>query len=293
MASTGQSQGSALVHGMSVDVEDYYQVWALSSVIKREDWDAIAPRVELSTRRSMDLFAEAGVTATFFTLGCVAERHPQLIRDIVAAGHELGSHGYAHYKVFEQTDDEFRADVERTKKTLEDISGAPVNGYRAAGFSINRDNWGAFDILAEAGHLYSSSLHPIAHDHYGAPDAPRFAFHPIEGSDFTEVPVATVDMLGRRVTCAGGGFFRLLPYMWTKRCLKKLEREDATPSAFYFHPWEVDPDQPKTPGLSLKSRVRHYTNLDVMADKLAQLLKDFRWTRMDEAHGLCGRDAAA
>lgn len=277
---------NGVVNAMSVDVEDYYQVSAFAGTVDRAKWDSFPSRVEDSTRRTLDLFAEAGVHATFFTLGCVAERHKGLVRAISDAGHEVASHGWAHYRVGEQTPAEFRADVTRTKKVLEDLSGQEVKGYRAASFSIDRKTWWAFDELAEAGYRYSSSIHPIVHDHYGVPDAPRFPFSPVEGNPLTEIPVGTLDLRGRRLSCAGGGFFRLLPYRWSSFAIGRVNQAERQPVTFYFHPWEIDPGQPRISPAPLRSRVRHYTNLGVMEAKLKRLLRQFRWDRVDAVHGL-------
>jgi polysaccharide deacetylase family protein (PEP-CTERM system associated) len=283
MAMNGRN---GVVNAMSVDVEDYYQVSAFAGTVDRTKWDSFPSRVEDSTKRTLDLFAEAGVQATFFTLGCVAERHKGLVRAISDAGHEVASHGWAHYRVGEQTPAEFRADVTRTKKVLEDLSGQEVKGYRAASFSIDRTTWWAFDELAEAGYSYSSSIHPIVHDHYGVPDAPRFPFAPVEGNPLTEIPVGTLDLKGRRLSCAGGGFFRLLPYRWSSFAIGRVNRAERQPVTFYFHPWEIDPGQPRITPAPLRSRVRHYTNLGVMEAKLKRLLREFRWDRVDAVYGL-------
>ena len=266
-------------HVMSVDVEEYFQVWALSGVVAAADWDRWPSRVEASTRRTLELFAGAGVRATFFVLGWVAERHPALVRAIVDAGHELASHGHGHAKVASLAPAAFRTDVARAKAALEDAGGVAVTGYRAPSFSIGTDTWWAYDVLAETGHRYSSSQHPIAHDHYGLPDAPRTPFRPTAG-ELVEVPVATVDP-GRRVSCAGGGHFRLLPYAWTRWCLDRLERREGHAGVFYFHPWEIDPGQPRVAGLPWRARLRHYVNLDRMETKLRRLLDDFAWDRLD------------
>lgn len=271
-----------LRNAMSVDVEDYYQVWALSFAIKREDWDAIPPRVEEATRTVLDLFDRTGAKGTFFTLGCVAERHPDLIRDIVARGHELGSHGWDHKKVFDLDREAFLEDTVRTKNTLEDIAGVEARGYRAAGFSIDESTPWAHETLREAGHGYSSSIHPIAHDHYSAPDAPLTPYRPIAGDPFPEIPVAVAEVAGRRVTCAGGGRFRLWPTMWTEHLTRRVNAAGRS-AVFYFHPWEVDPGQPKVAGLPWKSRFRHYVNLDRMEGKLETLLNKFVWDRIDRA----------
>jgi polysaccharide deacetylase family protein (PEP-CTERM system associated) len=283
MAMNGRN---GVVNAMSVDVEDYYQVSAFAGSVDRAKWDSFPSRVEDSTKRTLDLFAEAGVRATFFTLGCVAERHKGLVRAISDAGHEVASHGWEHYRVGEQTPAEFRADVTRTKKVLEDLSGQEVKGYRAASFSINRKTWWAFDELAEAGYRYSSSIHPIVHDHYGVPDAPRFPFAPTEGHPLTEIPVGTLDLKGRRLSCAGGGFFRLLPYRWSSFAIGRVNQAERQPVTFYFHPWEIDPGQPRITPAPLRSRVRHYTNLGVMEAKLKRLLRQFRWDRVDAVYGL-------
>lgn len=270
---------TSMRHAMSVDVEEYFQVWALSGVIAAADWERWPSRVEASTRRTLELFAAADVRATFFVLGWVAERRPALVRAIVDAGHELASHGHGHAKLTTLEPAAFRADVARAKAVLEDTGGVAVAGYRAPSFSIGPATWWAYDILAATGHRYSSSLHPIAHDHYGLPEAPRTPFRPTAGP-LIEVPVATVE-LGRRLSCAGGGHFRLLPYAWTRFGLDRLERRERRPGVFYFHPWELDPGQPRVAGLSWRAQLRHYVNLDRMETKLRRLVDDFAWDRLD------------
>lgn len=267
-------------NAMSIDVEDYFQVSALESQIGRARWSEWELRVQASTERALSLFADAGVKATFFTLGWIAEQCPSLVRMITEQGHELASHGYEHKRATMQTRDEFRADIVRTKKLLEDMSGTEVRGYRAPSYSIGRDNLWAFDELAAAGYVYSSSVYPIAHDLYGMPEAPRFAFR-LRNSGLLEVPVTTVNAAGRNWPCGGGGFFRLLPYQLYRKGLQRVNREDQQPGLFYFHPWELDPEQPRVPGLSPKSRFRHYLNLSRTQPRLAQLLRDFSWNRMD------------
>ncbi|MCW5730895.1 MAG: DUF3473 domain-containing protein [Alphaproteobacteria bacterium] len=266
---------------MSVDVEDYFQVQAMADVVRRADWDGLESRVARNTGRVLDLFARHDVKATFFTLGWVAEREKALIRRIVDEGHELASHGYEHVRADSQSPEEFRADVRRTKAILEDASGRPVRGYRAASFSINGRNIWALDILAEEGYAYSSSVYPVHHDLYGMPEAPRFAFRYRDRGEIVECPVTSVRLLGRNLPCGGGGYFRLLPYALSRFFMRRVNARDGEPCIFYFHPWEVDPDQPRQPGLSLKSRLRHYTNLARMERKLDQALQDFRWDRMD------------
>ncbi len=268
-------------NAMTVDVEDFFQVQAFGKVIDRASWEAMPRRVERNTDRVLDLFAERGVKATFFTLGWVAERYPALIRRIVAQGHELASHGYDHAPVFAQSPEQFRADVARTKKLLEDVGGTVVRGYRAASFSIGAATQWALPILEEEGYAYSSSIYPIAHDHYGMPDAPRFAYHPRSGR-LLEIPLSTVPAFGRNLPASGGGYFRLLPYALSRWMIARINRRERQPVIFYFHPWEIDPQQPRVADAPLKSRFRHYLNLDRMEARLRRLLSDFSWARMDE-----------
>ncbi len=269
------------VNAMSVDVEDYFQVSAFDSTTSRGDWDSYPCRVERNVDVILGLFAEQETKATFFTLGWVAERYPQLLHRIVEGGHEVASHGYNHIRVGTQTPEEFRDDVRRTKALLEDVSGTPVRGYRAASFSIDKRTPWAFEILAEEGHDYSSSVYPIRHDLYGMPDAPRFAFRPEGGKGLLEIPVTTVAVMGQNIPCGGGGYFRLLPYSVSRWAMKQVNASDKQSCIFYFHPWEVDPDQPRQDGLPFKSRFRHYTNLTRMQGKLRRVLSEFAWDRMD------------
>ena len=273
-------------HALSVDVEDYFQVWAFSDVVSRQSWDGYQLRVGEMTRACLDLFDRNNARATFFTLGWVAERDPALIREIVSRGHEIASHGYDHTKVNQQTAEEFRADAAKTKKILEDISGAEVIGYRAAGFSIDKSTPWAHEILHELGHRYSSSEHPIAHDHYGDAKAKQSPHHPVKGSNFIEAPVATVNFAGRRLSCAGGGWFRAFPLPITKFLLERAKQNLSGPVIFYFHPWEIDVDQPRIGGASARSKFRHYLNLDRMEKKLTNLLSTMEWTRLDYALGV-------
>lgn len=270
-----------LRHAMTVDVEDWFQVQAFFGTIDRKDWDRLPRRVERNTDRVLELFGEAGVKGTFFTLGWVAERHPELVRRIVAAGHELASHGVAHFRADEQSPETFREDVRRSKRVLEDIGGGPVAGYRAASFSIGATNLWAFDVLAEEGYSYSSSVYPVKHDLYGAPDAPRFPYRPIAGSWFREYPITTIRIAGRNLPCGGGGYFRLLPYGLVRFALRRGVEAERRPVVFYFHPWEIDPGQPRQARAPLKSRLRHYTNLSRVEGKLTRLLREFAWDRMD------------
>jgi polysaccharide deacetylase family protein (PEP-CTERM system associated) len=268
---------------MTVDVEDYFQVQAFAHCIKRADWDGFPRRVEANTNRILDQFAAAGAKATFFTLGWVAERHPALIRRIVADGHELASHGWDHTRVDAQDPETFRIDIRRTRALLQDVGGVAVTGYRAATFSIGARNLWAFPILRQEGYSYSSSINPIRHDLYGMPDAPRVPFRP-RADGVMEIPMTTVRLLGRNWPCSGGGYFRLLPTGLYRAGLARVNGHDRQPGIFYFHPWEIDPGQPRIAGAGWKSRLRHYTNLSGMAADLDRLLHDFAWDRMDRVY---------
>ena len=265
----------------TVDVEDYFQVSAFASHIRPEDWGQYECRVERNTHRVLDIAARTGTTGTFFVLGWVAERFPSLIKDIVSGGHEIASHGWEHIRVNTQTPQEFRQDIERTRKVLQDISGQSVKGYRAASYSIGVNEAWAWSELEQAGYQYSSSIVPIRHDHYGIPDAPRFAFQPGTGS-LLEVPITTLPLAGRNINCGGGGWFRLFPYAFSRWALGKVNQEEQQSGIFYIHPWEIDPEQPRPQGLGLKTRFRHYLNLQHTYGRLDHLLKDFRWGRMDD-----------
>jgi polysaccharide deacetylase family protein (PEP-CTERM system associated) len=269
-------------NALSVDVEDWFQVGAFEGVIDRSDWDRLPRRVERNTDDVLALFEEAGVKATFFTLGWVAARHPALIRRIADAGHEIASHGWDHRRVFTLDEGAFRADLEEARKAIEDAGGAKVRGYRAPSFSIDARTPWAHEVLAQEGYAYSSSVAPIRHDHYGWPGAPRFAWRPVSGSALIELPVTTFELAGRRFAAGGGGFFRLLPYAVSDWAVTRVNREEQRPAIFYFHPWEVDPGQPRVAQAPLKSRLRHYTNLSAMRPKLLKLLKAHAWGRTDE-----------
>lgn len=273
---------SSIVNGLSVDVEDWFQVGAFEDTLKREDWDSLQLRVGDNVARILDLFDEAGVKATFFTLGWVAERNKQAMRAIVDRGHELASHGYDHTRVFKFTRQEFGKDLARARAILEDAGGSAISGYRAPSFSIDARNPWAHEVLSEHGYAYSSSVAPVVHDHYGWREAPRFAFSPVPGSDLVEIPVTTALFANQRLAAGGGGFFRVLPYAFSTWAIKQVNCTDGRPAVFYFHPWEVDPDQPRVANAPLRSRLRHYTNLSKMAGKLSDLLGDFAWGRMDE-----------
>ena len=263
-----------------MDIEDYFQVSAFEKVIDRSDWENLPCRVEQNTEKVMQVFADHGVKGTFFILGWVAQRYPELIKRIAEQGHEVASHGWDHVRIINMTPEQFREDVIKTKEILEELSGTKVYGYRAPSYSIGSSNLWALKILQETGHKYSSSIYPIHHDLYGMPHAPRFAFYPND-LDLIEVPVTTTKVLGKNFPCGGGGYFRLLPYFWSKRAIKKVNTIDGQSTVFYFHPWEIDPQQPKQKNTTLKTRFRHYTNLSKMEQRLNQLLRDFSWDRMD------------
>jgi polysaccharide deacetylase family protein (PEP-CTERM system associated) len=272
--------GKAPLNAMSVDVEDYFQVQAFAKTIDRADWDSLPCRVERNVDRLLEIFDEAGVKSTFFTLGWIAERYPALIRRIVADGHELASHGWNHTRADSQDEAAFRADIRKTKNFLQDVGGVAVTGYRAATFSIGPKNYWAFKVLDEEGYRYSSSLYPIHHDLYGDIGASRVPFHP-ENLPLLEVPMTTVQWFGRNFPCSGGGYFRLLPYAISKLNMRRVNAHDHQSCVFYFHPWEIDPEQPRQQDISAKTRFRHYTNLGRMEGRLKRMLKDFAWDRMD------------
>lgn len=281
-----------VLNAMTVDVEDYFQVSAFESHIPRADWDHTATRVEANVNRILDTFAAHEVKATFFTLGWVAQRHPDMVRRIVAEGHELASHGWEHIRANTQTPDAFSEDVRRTKGVLEDLGGVAVNGYRAASYSIGAANLWALDVLADCGYRYSSSIVPISHDLYGMPEAPRFAFA-AAGGRLLEIPVTTLPLAGRNINCGGGGWFRLFPYAFSRWALRRVNLEEGQNGLFYFHPWEVDPDQPRVRDIGARTRFRHYLNLKRMQPRLERLLVEFAWDRMDRVFGVCVGNASS
>jgi polysaccharide deacetylase family protein (PEP-CTERM system associated) len=270
-------------NAMTVDVEDYFQVQAFAHCIDRRHWDMFPRRVDLNTNRILDQFAAAGVKATFFTLGWVAQRFPALVRRIVDDGHELASHGWDHTRADTQDPETFRNDIRRTRALLEDTGGATVSGYRAATFSIGARNMWAFPILRQEGYVYSSSINPISHDLYGMPNASRVPFRP-NAEGVIEIPMTTVRLLGRNFPCSGGGYFRLLPKALYRAGLRRVNGRDARPGIFYFHPWEIDAGQPRIPNAGWKSRLRHYTNLSRMAADVDAVLREFAWDRMDRVY---------
>ena len=269
-----------ITNALTIDVEDYFQVSAMAPYIRRSEWDSRECRVEANVDRILALLARHDTRATFFTLGWVAERYPQLVRRIVAGGHELASHGHGHERASDLSREAFTQDIVRAKALLEDVGGVAVQGYRAPSFSIGHGNLWAFDCLLETGHRYSSSIYPIQHDHYGMPDAPRFAHAVRDG--LLEVPVTTVRLGERNLPSSGGGWFRLFPYALTRWMIRRVNEQDRAAAIFYFHPWEIDHGQPRVPGINLKTRFRHYVNISRTEQRLDALLSDFRWGRMDD-----------
>jgi polysaccharide deacetylase family protein (PEP-CTERM system associated) len=270
-----------MLNALSVDVEDWFQVGAFEGVIGRGQWDGLEHRVERNGHAVLDLFDEAGVKATLFTLGWVAKRYPALIRRAADAGHEIASHGWDHQRVFAMTPDAFRADLRRAAAAIGEAADTRPLGYRAPSFSIDARTPWAHDVLAEEGYAYSSSVAPIAHDHYGWREAPRFAHRPLPDSDLIELPVTTVEICGRRMAAGGGGFFRLLPYRFSSWAVSRVNGEEGRPAVFYFHPWEIDPDQPRVAAAPLKSKLRHYSRLSSMRPKLLKLFTSHAWGRTD------------
>ena len=280
----GQDARSAMAsaqitNALTIDVEDYFQVSAFAPYIRRDEWDARECRIERNIGRILEMLAENRIHATFFTLGWIAERYPQLVRRIVDGGHEMASHGYGHERASDLTPAAFTQDVEHAKKLLEDLCGVAVLGYRAPSFSIGLSNLWAFDCLARAGYRYSSSIYPIKHDHYGMPDSPRFAYR--VGAGLLEIPVSTLRVMKRNLPSSGGGYFRLLPYAMSRWMMKRVNGVDREPAIFYFHPWEIDAGQPRIAGIDAKTRFRHYVNIGRTEGRLQRLMQDFSWGRMD------------
>jgi polysaccharide deacetylase family protein (PEP-CTERM system associated) len=269
-----------IINAMTIDVEDYFQVSAFAPYIARSEWSARECRVERNVVRLLEILAAYDTKATFFTLGWIADRYPGLIRSIVREGHELASHGYGHQRASELSQVDFFDDIIRAKRILEDIGGCAVNGYRAPSFSIGTANLWAFDCLSRAGYRYSSSVYPIRHDHYGMPEAPRFAYR--VKPELLEVPITTLRVFRRNLPSSGGGYFRLLPYPISRWMIKRVHEVDQQAAVFYCHPWEFDMGQPRIAGLDAKTRFRHYVNIDRMEERLVGLLKDFAWGRMDD-----------
>ncbi len=270
----------SLVNAMSVDVEDYFQVSAFEKSISRRDWDSMEHRIVRNMEKVLLIFSEGNIKATFFMLSWIAERYPSIVSEIIDQGHELASHGHWHARVTDLTRESFRQDIIRAKSTLEDISGYAVRGYRAPSFSIGKSNIWALDILVNAGYDYSSSIYPVKHDHYGFPDAPRFVFRDTK-TGLIEIPITTIKIMGRTMPAGGGGFFRFYPYPVSRRIINRVNSVDGQPTVFYFHPWELDPKQPRQSNINLKTRFRHYLNLDKTETRLKRLVNDFEWGRMD------------
>ncbi|MFN0303269.1 MAG: XrtA system polysaccharide deacetylase [Burkholderiales bacterium] len=276
----GIRSSGQVVNALSIDVEDYFQVSALSPHFPSDRWDQQECRVERNVEKILGLLSEAGVSATFFTLGWIAERYPHLVKRIASERHEVASHGCDHRRVSELDPTSFGKDITRSKALLEDLTGQRVLGYRAPSFSIGNQNSWAFDCLQEAGYRYSSSVYPIRHDHYGVPSAPRFPFETRAG--LLEIPLSTIQWARINFPAGGGGYFRLLPYVVSSWLIRSINRTDGRSTVFYFHPWELDPGQPIVRGLGTRTRVRHYVNLKRTESRLRRLLADFEWNRMDQ-----------
>jgi polysaccharide deacetylase family protein (PEP-CTERM system associated) len=260
---------------MTIDVEDHFHVSVFDGVVPRRQWEELESRVAANTERLLEIFEDARVRATFFVLGWVGERVPGLVRQIAAAGHEVASHGYAHRLVYDQTPRDFRADVRRAKQVLEDACGAAVSGYRAPSYSVTPRSLWALDILIEEGYGYDTSIFPIHHDRYGIPLSPRHAWcvrRP--AGTLVEVPASTAAFAGLNLPIGGGGYFRILPYGWTRYGIAHVNAVERRPVVFYLHPWEIDPGQPRL-SAGWMGRFRHYRNLDKTEGRLQQLLRDF------------------
>lgn len=276
-----------IINAMTVDVEDYFHVAAFENNIEPANWSSLELRVEKNTYRLLELFSQHNVKSTFFTLGWVAERCPNLIKAIVEQGHELASHSYAHQRAFTQTQQEFRDDLSKSKQILEDASGKAIIGYRAPSFSINDNNTWVYDILIELGFEYSSSTYPIEHDLYGVPNWPRFKYtrpESVDGKTIIEIPVPTSKKGDENTGIGGGGYFRLYPYWLSKKRIDAYLKAEQQPYSFYFHPWEIDPQQPKIQGATMKSKLRHYLNLSRMEGKVVRLLEDYQWDTMKNVY---------
>jgi polysaccharide deacetylase family protein (PEP-CTERM system associated) len=297
-----------MLNALTIDVEDYFQVSAFEKCVSRDCWDNYTLRVEVNTTLILDILDEFGVKATFFVLGWIAERKPMLVREIARRGHEVASHGYGHQRICNQTRAEFREDIRRSKAVLEDLAGEQVNGYRAPSYSISMDTLWAYDELLDAGYDYDSSVFPISHDLYGIPDWPRYPFTVEKGADgqwrpalpsvqrtadsgqlqaescplITEIPITTLSIAGKSIPIAGGGYFRLFPYSFTRWGFRRINRKEQRSFVFYIHPWEFDPQQPRMKDAGAKSRFRHYLNLDKTEGRFRRMLSDFRFSTIRE-----------
>jgi len=276
---------SDIINAISVDVEDYYHVSAFEGHISRKDWESLPSRVEQNVDDILALFSSAGVKATFFVLGWVAERHPGIVHRIIEQGHELASHGYSHVRIINHTPESFFQDIDSTRKILEDTGGVKVTGYRAASYSITAETLWAHEIIYNAGYRYSSSVYPVVHDLYGIPDASRFSYKVCNGN-LLEIPITTYVLMNKNIPCGGGGYFRLFPYIVSRHMIRSINSKDGMPAIFYFHPWEIDVNQPRQEALPIKTRFRHYLNLNKMEERLHRLCKDFKWDRMDKVFNI-------
>jgi polysaccharide deacetylase family protein (PEP-CTERM system associated) len=281
VAATSIDEAEPIVNAMSIDVEDYFHVSVFDGIVPRSEWDRMESRVVANTTRLLDLFDEFGVRSTFFVLGWVGEQHPSLVQLIARRGHEVASHGYAHRLIYDQTPAAFREDVRRAKQLLEDASGRRVLGYRAPSYSITPRSLWALDVLLEEGYEYDSSIFPIRHDRYGIPVSGRrpYMIHR-EAGTLVEVPGSTTQLGPANLPVAGGGYFRILPYWWTRWGISRLNRVERRPAIFYLHPWELDPGQPRLTASRL-GQFRHYRNLEDTEARLRQLLTDFRFDTME------------
>ncbi len=272
------------VSSFTVDVEEWFQVGAFETTLERGQWDTLESRVELQTRNILGLVETLDIKATFFCLGWVAERYPDLIKEIAVCGHEVACHGMDHRRLFTLSPEEFKQEILKSKSLLEEASGQQLIGYRAPSFSLTQDVWWVYDILEEAGFRYSSSLYPVKTDHYGMEKAPRQPFFPNPGGKILEIPMTVCDVPFRRIPASGGGYFRLLPYIFSKYLLKKGPIQAEAPGIFYMHPWEMDPGQPFIKEAPLLSRFRHYTGQKQLPSKLKRLASDFKWGRMKDIY---------
>lgn len=280
---TACSESRQLINAMTVDVEDYFQVSAFESIIDRAEWDSMPSRVERNIDEILQLFSWAGVKATFFVLGWIAERYPKMVIDIASHGHEIASHGYGHQRIIHQAPSVFREDLTRSKALLEALVDRPILGYRAPSYSIGKSTLWAHDILAESGFKYSSSVVPVKHDLYGIPNGHRHPYHTANGA-LLEIPISTVSVIGKNINCGGGGWFRLFPYAFTRWAMSSINDKERRSCVFYFHPWELDPEQPKIDGAGAKSKFRHYLNLSKTSGRLRRLLSDFQWSTMQDVY---------
>jgi len=273
------------VHAMTIDVEDYFHVAALSQVVRPDQWDQQPSRVVDNTHKILQLFADKQIHGTFFVLGWVAERYPELVKEISALGHEVASHGYSHQLIYGQSPEVFRAETHRSKQILEDLSQAPILGYRAASYSITTKSLWALDILTELGFTWDSSIFPVYHDNYGIPDTPNepYRIQTRNGLMLTEFPLTAAKIAGLNIPAAGGGYFRQFPYPLFKLLFQRASQGNSVPKIFYLHPWEVDPDQPRFNEASWFSRFRHYTNLDQCEKRLNRLIDDFEFGTLSDS----------